>query len=148
MGKPMKVAAAVVLGVVVTYGLVAMTPLTAYIGRSDPALASLFRPLFFNFSNTYKTGRVLEFHIGMSRDSFFTTLESAYAGKGVIWVDCRIVTRRSIVPMTPGVEVKAIYGGGDRFCGRLGPEGPIVTVHFQGDAVSRMRVSYVRMEGT
>jgi hypothetical protein len=41
--------------------------LSNHVGRSSPRTASLLRPPLFNFSETYKDGRVLVFEVGMSK---------------------------------------------------------------------------------
>jgi hypothetical protein len=146
MSKPKRVFAALAGGVIAVYAAIALSPLTAWIGRSDPALATCFRPLLFNFSSTYETGQVLDFHIGMSRGTFFTVLATTYSGKGRIIVNCTVSTGNSLVPITADLDVASIYGGGDRLCASMHPDGPGFEVSFQGESVARIKLWYVRTE--
>lgn len=128
------------------YVVIALTPLKATIGRYSPSAASLFSPASFNFSHIYTSGNVLEFSVGMTRDELFETLIQNYSGRADLTVNCVVTTADAVVPITSGLDIAAIYGGGDRLCARLDSERLGFFVDFENNLVSRIKIVFVRNE--
>lgn len=79
MDKQRKFIVSVVAGLLAMYAVVALTSVKGLIGRYSPAAASVFSPFLFNFSRTYKSGNVLDFSVGMTREELFEVLRRNYA---------------------------------------------------------------------
>jgi hypothetical protein len=136
----------VALGLLTAYAIVAVSPIKAVIARRDPALASWFYPILFNFSEEYESGRVLEFRVGMPRAEFFKVLKASYVGRGTIIVNCEVITGHSLVPITSALDIEAAYGGGDRLCVSPDFDGPGVTARFRDEKISSIEIWYVSNE--
>ena len=72
----------------IVYIAIALSPLPRQIARNSPEKASLFRPIWFNFSANYDEGSVLGFKIGSTRDQLFGTLEAQYGATGLLQAAC------------------------------------------------------------
>lgn len=146
MDKRKKILRLTIAAVLIVYAAVAYSPIRAAIGRRSPATASLFSPFLLNFSHTYESGRVLEFGVGMSKDELFKTLSETYAGRADLTVNCRVTTGASLLRITPDLDIRTAYGGGDRLCTRLDARRLKVIFEFGGDVVSAINVYFVRTE--
>ena len=60
------------------YAFVAATDVRDRIGRTHPRIASLFSPPFLNFSARYTTGHVLDYTVGMPRQTLINRLEQSF----------------------------------------------------------------------
>jgi hypothetical protein len=134
-------------GLLLAYAVVAFSPIKVYIGRHNPETASYFSPPLLNFSHTYRDGRVLEFQVGMRKEDLFSTLSQRYGGEADLTVNCVVTTADSVVPILPGVDIGAVYGGGSRLCTRLDSRKLSIVFDFRDAVVSAIDVTYVRTEG-
>lgn len=67
---------------------VSCTPLKSAIGRTHPGWAASFSPVTFNFFQTYTSGKVQAFTVGMSRKAFIETLDHHYATSAFVTFSC------------------------------------------------------------
>jgi hypothetical protein len=148
MRQQKKLVFIVVATLVFAYAGIGISPLKNQIGRNNPALASLFAPIFFNFSHKYTSGSVLDFSIGMSKDAFFDTLKKQYNGRADFIVGCVGRTANSLQRITSKTNLQESYGSGNRFCGRLDSRRTSIIVEFENDVVSAINLTFVRTEGT
>jgi hypothetical protein len=58
-----------------------------------------------------------------------------------------VTTADSVVPITPELDVRTAYGGGEKLCTRLDSRRLGADFRFEGDAVSTIEVWFVRTEG-
>jgi hypothetical protein len=70
------------------YGAVALSSVPRAIARNSPENASLFRPVWFNFSAKYQDGSVLGFQTGFSRDQFSEAVVKTYGASAELQVEC------------------------------------------------------------
>lgn len=61
---------------VMAYLMVAISPLRTALGRTHPKWATFFSAPTFNFHETYTTGKVLGFRIGMDTQEFAAAAET------------------------------------------------------------------------
>jgi hypothetical protein len=137
---------AVLLVPLLAYLLIAISPLKQMIGRTHPEIASLFSPFLFNFSASYDSGSVLGFHVNGSQHDVFLRLQSAYAGRSNLLVNCMVKQVDSIVPITRTTDVATIYGGGEKVCVSLDHGRVSLDFALRGTVVSRIDLAYIRSE--
>ena len=77
----------VMAGLVLAYVAVASSPLTNHLGRHHPRWAAFFSAPTFNFHETYTTGEVLDFRIGMSKQEFAAAAET-YIDSIRVYIPC------------------------------------------------------------
>lgn len=135
---------ATVLGLL--YAGISLSPLKDAIGRRNPEIASLFAPPRFNFSNVYDHGSVLQFEVGMPKAAVFAKLSGLYADRADLTVRCTVTTANSVVPITKGLDIADVYGGGPSLCVRLDARRLAVDFQFQNDVVSSIAVIFIRTE--
>lgn len=141
------VVALIALTIAAIYGFVAISPAKREIGRNHPEIASIFSPLLFNFSSEYRTGAVLGFRLGSSRQDVFNRLKKVYAGRGDLLRECRVSGADSLVPLTRDLDIAAVDGHGPRLCVFLDSGSLSLDFRFRGDFVSEIDVIFVRTEG-
>jgi hypothetical protein len=121
------------------------TSLKSAIGRRSPAIASMFSPREFNFTEQYTDGRVLEFAVGMSTGDVLSLLRTDYAGRGRLVRNCLIRTVKSLISITPDLPDVPGLDTADRLC--VFADQHLVLIFSLTDAhVSSIEVSYVRNE--
>lgn len=136
----------VALILVSAYIAVAVSPLRSAFGRSNPALASLFSAPTFNFSETYESGHVLEFKIGMSRAEFVRALEANYPANAALLSKCggdsgyrpQVITRHDRSIWNELLKRPTVCLSASR---RL-----MLFFHFNGEELTRAKVAVVTME--
>lgn len=138
-----------ILGValVVAYTAIAVSPLKGEIGRRSPALASFFSAPTFNYGAVYERGNVLEFHIGMSRDAFVQALEANYSNVAAARSTCGGDSgyRPMYVTMHDREDWDKLVRR-DVVCVYVRSKSMVMFFYFTDDALSRVKISVVRME--
>ena len=127
------------------YTTVAKTELKSAIGRRAPAVASLFSPREFNFTEHYTEGRVLEFAVGMSTEDVLTVLRTRYVGRGRLVRDCLIRSAESFISITPYLLNVPELDTADRLC-VFADQRLVLIFGLVLERVSSIEVSYVRNE--
>ena len=128
------------------YTTVAKTStLKSAIGRRSPAIASMFSPREFNFTEQYSDGRVLEFDVGMSTGEVLSALRTHYAGRGRVVRNCLIRTVKSLISITPDLLEVPGLDTADRLC-VFADQRLVLIFSLTEERVSSIEVSYVRNE--
>jgi hypothetical protein len=70
----------------VTYVVIAVTPIAVELGRKSPKTAALFRPMLFNFMAEYRDGAVLGLEIGQSKAEVASYFAKVYGDRYRLFV--------------------------------------------------------------
>lgn len=111
------------------------------IGRSNPSLASLFRPIWFNFNETYVDGQAMGFAIGTGKDEVIAAVfENGYEVQPSCWGDNRaggesLYTRNELIDAMQSRD--AICIGADRTS---------IILRFSEATLRSVEVTFVRNE--
>ncbi len=134
------------------YIAIAVSPMPREIGRQRPEVASLFRPLLFNFAASYEDGHVLNFRIGLTRDELMRVLLANYAQTGVLAAACGrepgarpLTVAESEVPLSDRNAVGAIVER-SVVCLHMPARRMVLIFHVSNGQVGEIRLSFIRNE--
>jgi hypothetical protein len=139
------------LGLILLYGIIAVSRIPIDLGRTRPASATWFRPPTFNFNHVYTDGEVLGFQIGASRSAAHKVLLEKYgADHYFLNANCGLgnsdggASAETFVPITDELRVKTLL---ERDVACLGSwELPIVVIiSLEPGTVRAVEVTYLRL---
>jgi hypothetical protein len=136
------------LAVSILYCGVALSPARKAIGRNHPGIAAFLSPPLFNFSETYTSGNVRGFAIGMSKTDVLRTLGKNFAGQALILPGCVGKRADAYISTEKAVELPSQLTTTDRLCVYPKSSREILEIEFHFDLVSRISATYVTIEGT
>ncbi len=131
----------------VAYLIVSISPLRESVGRRFPRVAAIFSPPWFNFGATYRSGRVLDFQIGMSRHDHARVLSDRYASRAVLQGGCGDNTKFVIPDIRiDSVEGSAMLAQNTTWCLRDNADRLSIFFSINHDSLSQIRVAVVHSE--
>src|SRR5437764_2618242 len=134
-----------------SYAGVAISGLPERIARQDPALASYFRPPWFNFNATYTSGSVLNFRVGTDRTEFATALKNQYGGTGMLLATCGtgalFGTARDFVAVADITRAPPLLAK-DLVCVNFENRRILLLVTFSSEKVKTIQLACIHREGT
>jgi hypothetical protein len=138
------VSIAVLIGV---YLVIAISPLTARLGRYSPDAASFLSPPFMNFSARYFSGEVVGFRIGMSREDLVADLrERLIAGHAKVR-KCGTAGSPKILFQSNAQPYDELTAVATCICAYVGPGGrTVLIILLTNGHVSEIEVARIRTE--